>query len=130
MDVDNFGTVEDAIRPAAEQKQDVVDEGANPVSDASMPEGTPIPDHAQRDGNIPGHEPVCPYSGACQRFSPYYYVAPRAIREAEAIELSGKPDFTAAVIHMLFPWWPGQEGAVRTAADTGADEDMSDDPSR
>jgi hypothetical protein len=136
MDEDNFGTIEDAYRPLDERKSG--DDATGTVPETTTPDNVPDPDHARYDPNLPGHEPVCPYSSDCQRFSPYYRAVPRAFRPADAVTfttdsadvLSGKPELTAVVLQLLFPWWPGQEGMVRTAADTGADEDVNDDPSR
>jgi len=135
-DEDNFGTIEDAYRPLEERKSGVDANGT--VPETTTPDNVPDPDHVWYDPNLPGHEPVCPYSSGCQRFSPYYRAAPRAFRPADAITvttdptelLAGKPELTAVGLQLLFPWWPGQESMVRTAADTGADEDLNDDPLR
>lgn len=137
MKVDKCGAVEGTGRPAEERRQTTGEESGVPTPEALIPEAFPELDHAQRDGNLPGHEPVCPYSSGCQRFSPYYgtqhiYTRPTQVVQASAsVETSSSmADLSAIVIHMLFPWWPGQDNLMRPATDSGVDEDVHRDPSR
>jgi hypothetical protein len=138
----DFGTIEDAYRPAEERKHAPNEDVLTPVPEPTTPEALPNLDHPPQDGYIPGHEQICPYTGGSLMCPRQYYHAPRAYNPPADyptqdlnIPLTGATtevwvsnDLATWVAQWLFSWWPGQEGNI--PPDTGADEDKNVDPSK